>query len=332
MLSSSSAINASSINDRVGYEEVKYKKEVENSCISGDTNISADKPKISEGETSTEDHSLDLFFSSKIGKKKLASKHKLYSEKIRKHKNSSHHHTSNQQQTLEDKELLPSSSVGSIRVSDPSTKSSAQNQHIKKAKLLASSEHRKHVEHKHNQVRIFLKSEDKFESVYKMSTPNVSNEEQNFNPELEKSDCSSVPLSYETEEIVTTEESGAIAPSPTGKLLIADEDDSIHQNDNNEDSLPTEGDSNSDAPATNDMEECENEGISNIFDNKIMKPPHKKRTHPISIESSSTTSTSQKDAITSGKKACDGISYTSISTVRLTIIYSLYTLYFPRDI
>ena len=321
-----SFFDTNNINDKIAYEDVKYKKEAENSCISGDTDFSNYKPKISASEIHTEDHSLDPFFSSKIGKKKLASKHKLYSEKIRKHKSSSNHQIPNQQKSLGEKELLSSSSVGSIRVSDLSTKSSAQNQHIKKAKLLASSEHRKHVEHKHSQVKIVSKSEDKFESVYKTSQPNSCPEERTFNSEIEnyKSDCSSVPLSYETEEIVTTEESGIISSSPPGKLLIADEDDSILQNDNNEDSLPTEEDISLEAPATNDIEPYENEGNSDILENTTIKPPHEKRTLCISIDSHSfppSTSTSQNDAIKSGIKSCDKSSYTSISAVRLKLVY-----------
>ena len=144
-------------------------------------------------------------------------------------------------------------------------------------------------------------------------------------------------MSYETEEIVTTEESGIIASSPSGKLLIADEDDSILQNDNNDDSLPTEGDSNSEANEINDIEQYQNEGNSDILDNTIMKPPHKKRSHHVSnhvsIDSSTLTSfpsATEKDAIKGGIKSCDQCSYTSISTVRLRkikIILSLLASY-----
>ena len=301
-------------------KEVLYQNETGKPYKCGDTDATDYKPstKIVATECQNEDPSVDPCFSGKIGKKKLASKHKLYSEKIKRSKSSSSHHLPYQQQPGEEKHQLP---PFLIRSSESVTKSSTQNQHIKKAKLLASSEHRKHVEHKINLVKISTKGEDKLsqeDNSVQDIPPNLSQPIKSQMLEPLSSDSSSVPLSYETEVEVTTQESNIIAVASPGNLEYEDEDDNILQEDNDHDSLAIDGDSNSEAtvgsiPAPYQVNDC----MEPTFTVRTeMKAPHKKRLHTMQKDpTTSSKSTTEKEPFKGGIKSCDVCPYSSKSAV-----------------
>ena len=323
--------------ENIRNDDAKIKNENEKVFHTLDKDPVLSKPKISINDIHSDDHSLDPFFSGKVGKKKLASKHKLYSERIRKSKSSSHHNMA--QQSLDVKQL-----GSSIQTSDSaiSKSSSGQNQHIKKAKLLASSEHRKQVEHKSNLVKIFTKSEDKSKETYKVESEDLyvdrqlnKASEQNIIP-----DCSSVPMSYENEEIVTTEEPDIVSTtSPPHKLNIVEEDDSNLQTDNDESPFTAGGDYNSETP-TNSVEAAdENEEIvPNDSDNPVVKPPHKKRCHrPMDQDVGSNVApgnVNEKDTSKLIVMSCEHCSYMATSAVSCYGKFKgIYTLeYFTRSL
>ena len=233
-----------------------------------------------------DDHSLDPFFSGKVGKKKLASKHKLYSDKIRKTKG--HFHPNLAQQSLDVKQF------GSMQSSDLLIKpSSAQNQHVKKAKLLASSEHRKQVEHKNHLVKITATSEDKLKESQKIEQEEFISDRRYYKESNEKSQShsASVPTSFTSEEVVMRERQVNNPKSSTSDEFNGmNEVDSSSQIDNEEISFAIEDECSSGTPINSVETTFENEEkVTNSFDNPVMKPPHKKRNHPIDPDSESVT-------------------------------------------
>ena len=234
----------------------------------------------------SDDHSLDPFFSGKVGKKKLASKHKLYSDRIRKTKG--HFHANLAQQSLEIKQfgLMQSSYL-------PIKPSSAQNQHVKKAKLLASSEHRKQVEHKNHIVKIIAKSDEKSKEPQKIEPEHFFSDRQYYKESNEKSQShsASIPTSFKSEEDVTRQRQDINPEASTADEFNGiNEVDSNSQIDNEEISFAIEDECSSGTPINSVETTLENEEkVANSFDNPVMKPPHKKRNHPIDPDSGSNT-------------------------------------------
>ena len=279
--------------------------------------------KISTTVPQGEDQTSDPFFSGKIGKKKLATKHKLYSEKIKRHKSSSVHILNQQPTQAVGNDMTPSSNL--VRSSEYTSKSlSAQNQHIKKAKLLASSEHRKHIDQKTSLVKPMPKCEEKFEALTKLPHQGSSaNCQEIFDPLIEnlKSDSSSqVPLSYETVEIVTTEkECDIVSTSSADNLVIADDDDSTLQNDNDLEELPFEEDSSSDilTGAVQGNQHGEDDSCGIVDKCELTQPKKMLDSERVQCAASSATlkNVKEKSAQKSVLFNCELCSFTSISMV-----------------
>ena len=293
-----------------------------------DANCTSSKMKISTTVPQGEDQTSDPFFSGKIGKKKLATKHKLYSEKIKRHKISMH--ILNQQQTQAvGNDMTPSSNL--VRNSEYTSKShSAQNQHIKKAKLLASSEHRKHVDQKTSLVKPLLKCEEKFEALTKLPHQGSStNCQKIFDPLIEniKSDSSSqVPLSYETVEIVTTEkECDIVSTSSADNLVMANDDDSTLQNDNDLEESPFEGDSSSDILTRAVQSNQHGKDDSGGFVDKCEATQPKEMLDSEHVKCAASSAPSkcikEKSAQKSVLHSCELCSFTSISTVIFVLFF-----------
>ena len=262
-----------------------------------------------------DDHSLDPFFSGKVGKKKLASKHKLYSDRIRKTKG--HFHANLAQQSLDVKQF------GSMQSSYlPIKPSSAQNQHVKKAKLLASSEHRKQVEHKNHLVKIIAKSDEKSKEPQNLEPDDFFSDRRYYKDSNEKSQShsASVPTSLKSEEDVMRERQDINPEASTAdEFNGVNEVDSNSQIDNEEISFAIEDESSSGTPINSVETTFENEGkVTNNLDIPVMKPPHKKRNHPINPDSGSNTMSkdvSEKDTHLLKMILCEKCPYKTSSMV-----------------
>ena len=303
-------------------ESVALYGETEKPLLSGDTDPKNFRTKAPIIDLHCDDQSFDPFFSSKVGKKKLASKQKLYSDKMKRQR-SSHHHPASQQPSSEEKQLL---SPGLVRGSELLTKSTAQNQHIKKAKLLASSEHRKHVEHKSNLLKTTTKPLDQSEPqnhFNQQSVPFIN--QQLYSPTLDdiKSDCASVPLSYETEEIVTTEEPDVLeSPSPE-KMITAQQDDGFIENSDDKDSTAqdtdTENQNIKEGPGAK-TQYYNKDVMKDVFEDPVMKPPHKKRAHAMNVEEcASSISVMEIETIKGETQSCGFCSYSTTSMVSFSM-------------
>ena len=237
------------------------------------------------------DDPLDHLFSTKVGKKKLATKtQKMLTDKMRKHRSVEKLVKSNHQQhvSTEDKPLS-CSAVGFIQVSEPNVKTSTtQNQHIKKAKLLASSEHRKHIEHKHHLSKLNMTKADQSQpsetKSSETSNPPLDQQSEHHQQPPEASTFPKAQLSDEADDIAIAESPDIVESSSPSELAVSEndvDDTSLNSESKIQQNADTKG-KNVDVPE--DKIDFIDDKMNGTIAKDEVKPPHKKRDHSLNSD------------------------------------------------